>query len=167
MNYDLLKLEDPYRLLLSSIAIEEISLGEILNSQAHLIEHSLRIKCISINEMIELNQSVFNVLRICAEKERILLNKLEKIQEKEPITKVITSEYITYSTGEKKIFTNADGAENYNVIIDPSAVSQINLFINGVLQPQSYYTVYKGFLILNTEDIPNKGTPIMLQFIKM
>ncbi|TKH05288.1 DUF4183 domain-containing protein [Peribacillus simplex] len=49
------------------------------------------------------------------------------------------------------------------VIPDPSKVSYMNLFINGVLQPHDNYTVEKGKLKLNTIDIPIKGTPIILQ----
>lgn len=85
------------------------------------------------------------------------------------ILKVETFEYVTFSDGIKRIYTNKDGSTEYgNVgILDPSSVSYINLFINGVLQPSVLYQVKKGVLILISQDVPNQNVPIILQFIKI
>lgn len=52
-------------------------------------------------------------------------------------------------------------------ILDPGDFSYINLFTNGVLQPKSNYVVKKGHLIFTTKDVPSKGTPIILEFLKL
>lgn len=83
------------------------------------------------------------------------------------IAKVDTYQYNALSDGIKSVYTNADELTEYGDrgILDPSTVSYINLFINGVLQPPNTYTVTEGTLTLQTTDIPLRGTPIMLQFI--
>lgn len=67
----------------------------------------------------------------------------------------------------KKVYTNEDGLEEYGIttILSPSEVSYINVFINGILQPQTNYMVEQGKLTLLTEEAPNAGVPIVLQFI--
>ncbi|MGG0386001.1 DUF4183 domain-containing protein [Priestia filamentosa] len=50
-------------------------------------------------------------------------------------------------------------------ILSPSEVSYINLFINGLLQPQSNYQVEEGKLTLLVDEAPSEGVPITLQFI--
>ncbi|MGG1368326.1 DUF4183 domain-containing protein [Priestia megaterium] len=73
--------------------------------------------------------------------------------------------YVTSSDGKKLEYTNSDASPDSetNQILAPSEVSYINLFINGMIQPQSNYTVEKGKLILNE---PLAETmPIVLQFI--
>lgn len=81
--------------------------------------------------------------------------------------KVETFQYNAISDGIKNIYTNEDELKEYgNVgILDPSSVSYMNLFINGVIQPQVLYQVKEGILILNTEEPPTRGTPINLQFV--
>ncbi|MCM3770800.1 MULTISPECIES: DUF4183 domain-containing protein [Priestia] len=51
--------------------------------------------------------------------------------------------------------------------MDPENYLYSNLFINGVLQPSSNYSVKKGILITNTEDIPLEKSPVILQMIKV
>ena len=80
---------------------------------------------------------------------------------------VETSEYITVSDGIKKIYLNSDGIQGFNIIPNPLTLSYANLFVNGILQPTSFYTVEEGKLTLNTEDIPMLGTYIILQLIKI
>ncbi|WP_067840936.1 DUF4183 domain-containing protein [Amphibacillus sediminis] len=81
--------------------------------------------------------------------------------------KVETYQYNTLSDGKKLIYTNADELTEYGNkgILDPSDVSLVNLFINGVLQPDNTYQVRKGQLILNVKQPPEKRAPIILQFI--
>ena len=75
--------------------------------------------------------------------------------------------YFTFSDGQKLIYTNADGLAQYGTtqILSPSEVSFINLFINGILQPQTAYLVQAGVLTLLTPIAPEAGVPITLQFI--
>ncbi|OIJ16757.1 hypothetical protein BKP37_05900 [Anaerobacillus alkalilacustris] len=76
-------------------------------------------------------------------------------------------QYNTISDGIKKIYTNADELTEYGDqgILDLNDVSYFNLFINGVLQPNTNYKIEKGQLTLETEDIPLKGSPIIIVFI--
>lgn len=75
--------------------------------------------------------------------------------------------YFTFSDGQKLIYTNADGVAEFGTtqILSPSEVSYINLFINGILQPQTAYLVQAGVLTLLTPTAPEAGVPITLQFI--
>jgi hypothetical protein len=73
--------------------------------------------------------------------------------------------YITSSDGKKLEYTSSDASPESETtqILSPSEVSYINLFINGMIQPQSNYIVEKGKLILN--ELLEEKTPIVLQFI--
>ena len=72
--------------------------------------------------------------------------------------------YFTFSDGEKLIYTNADGIPEYGTtqILSPDDVSYINLFINGILQPQPFYKVTAGQLILVDYEPPLLGSSIIL-----
>ena len=76
-------------------------------------------------------------------------------------------QYNTLSDGAKKIYTNDDELTQYGDrgILDPNDVSFFSLFINGVLQPKVNYEIQKGLLILKTEDVPIKGSTIIISFI--
>ncbi|WP_340137841.1 DUF4183 domain-containing protein [Priestia endophytica] len=65
------------------------------------------------------------------------------------------------------MYTNSDGFGKYGIteILSPNEVSYINLFINGILQPQSNYQVENGKLTLLVDKAPSEGVPITLQFI--
>lgn len=75
--------------------------------------------------------------------------------------------FFTFSDGNKLIYSNSDGIEQYGTtkILSPSEVSYINLFINGVMQPLNTYKVEKGRLTLLVDKAPIEGAPIILQFI--
>lgn len=79
-----------------------------------------------------------------------------------PVTSLL---YSTVSDGVKRVFTNDDALKEYGCdgIPDPCKVSYSNLYVNGVLQPKTNYTVKKGVLTLETEDIPLKGQMITLE----
>lgn len=96
------------------------------------------------------------------------ISKGEKTLFKLP-EKVKTFEYYTVSDGRKRVFTNNDGLHDYGEqkIQDTENVSFYNLFINGVLQPSATYKVEDEKLILTTDDIPIKGSPIILQMISI
>lgn len=76
-------------------------------------------------------------------------------------------QYNTLSDGVKKIYTNDDELIQYGNrgILDPSEVSYFGLFVNGVLQPKANYEIQKGLLLLKTEDVPIKGSAIIISFI--
>jgi Domain of unknown function (DUF4183) len=82
------------------------------------------------------------------------------------ILKVKTFQYTAISDGIKRIYTNQDGVAKYGSsrILNPNSVSYINLFINGILQPNINYTVVQGRLIFSN-DLPVSGAPIILQFV--
>ncbi|PFB13307.1 hypothetical protein CN412_27730, partial [Bacillus cereus] len=75
--------------------------------------------------------------------------------------------YYTFSDGEKLIYTDADGIAQYGTtnILSPTEVSYVNLFINGILQPQPFYEVSTGKLTLLDNQPPSQGASIILQFI--
>ena len=77
--------------------------------------------------------------------------------------------YYTVADGEQRIFYNRDAVSGYGAgrIPSPSETSFTNLFVNGVLQPQSLYRVNAGRLKLLSDDLPVKGTPIVAQFIQL
>jgi len=85
-----------------------------------------------------------------------------------PLKKIEVFEYYTHSNGKSRIYRNKDGITKgkYQKIIDPSTVSYMNLFINGVLQPKENYEVQCGMIKLKTADLPPKGAPIILQMFK-
>ncbi|MFB7138788.1 DUF4183 domain-containing protein [Gottfriedia sp. NPDC056225] len=77
--------------------------------------------------------------------------------------------FFAVSDGFRKIYTNRDGIEEYGLttIKSPDEVSYINLFINGMLQPIVNYKIEQSRLTLLTEDVPLKGTIIIIQFISL
>lgn len=82
---------------------------------------------------------------------------------------VLTTEFFVLSDGIKKVYTEQDAIAEYGLqqMMDPVNASFMNLFINGVLQPKVNYQVTEGRLVLLTEDIPEKGCPIILQMIQI
>ena len=76
-------------------------------------------------------------------------------------------QYNTVSNGIKKEFTNTDELLIYGDygIPDPSTVSFFNLFINGVLQPETNYYVEPGLLTLTTAEPPKENAPIILEYL--
>ncbi|MEK3887758.1 DUF4183 domain-containing protein [Bacillus sp. FSL K6-3431] len=85
------------------------------------------------------------------------------------ILKVDNYQYYAVSDGIKSVYTNEDELTEYGSqgILDPATVSFINLFINGMLQPQNQYTVKSGKLIFISGDVPEAGSPIILQFVRI
>lgn len=85
------------------------------------------------------------------------------------ILKVENLQYVTYSNGKKRIYTNSDRVVGYSTsdILNPNNFSYVNLYINAMMQPTPLYQVKKGLLVLKSIDIPPEGTPIILQFIKI
>lgn len=66
-------------LLLMSIALEELSLAHVVNAQGEILQQFARFfdkKCYKFNEILKLNRSVGDNLRIVLEKEKTLKEKL-------------------------------------------------------------------------------------------
>lgn len=70
--------KDAINLLLTSIAMEEISISHILNAEGEKIQFVLKQKP-SIVDLIKINQSLEKTLRSLIKKEILLLNKLESV----------------------------------------------------------------------------------------
>nr|WP_106779645.1 DUF4183 domain-containing protein [Lysinibacillus timonensis] len=101
----------------------------------------------------------------------LLIPKLKSDEEKifKSPKNVNVFEFFTVSDGCKNVFTSHDSVQGYGEqrIINLDKLSLCNLFINGVLQPRAIYTIEHEKLILKTDDIPVKGTPIILQMISI
>lgn len=76
-------------------------------------------------------------------------------------------QYNAFAQEGQQMYTDADEITEYGDqgILAPAAVSWVELFINGVLQPPSVYTVAAGLLTLIADDLPLAGSPIILRFI--
>ncbi len=76
-------------------------------------------------------------------------------------------QYNTVSNGIKKEFTNDDALLIYgdDGIPDPNDVSFFNLYINGILQPETNYSVETGLLTLTIAEPPKKDVPIILEYL--
>lgn len=77
--------------------------------------------------------------------------------------------YVAIAKNNKRIYTNDDKVPGYghSDILNPNTVTYMNLFVNSMLQPPSLYYVQEGALYLLSEDLPQEGVPIMLQFIRI
>ena len=82
---------------------------------------------------------------------------------------VETLQYVAFAKEGEKIYTNKDALKQYGSsdILNPENVSNINLFINGVLQPPLIYEVQEGILHLKSNDLPPKDAPIILLFVSV
>ncbi|WP_099468072.1 DUF4183 domain-containing protein [Konateibacter massiliensis] len=83
------------------------------------------------------------------------------------ILNVSDYQYNTVSNGIKKEFTNTDEILIYGEygIPNPNDVSFFNLYINGVLQPETNYFVETGLLTLTIADPPKENAPIILEYL--
>lgn len=77
--------------------------------------------------------------------------------------------YIALSNGKNNEYTNQDSLPEYHGsgIFSPENVSYYNLFVNGMLQTKSNYTIWDGFLKFNTIDIPPENVFIVMEFITL
>ena len=83
------------------------------------------------------------------------------------VTGAVEWQFSAISTGMQRVYTNGDELPEYKSpgIPSPSEVSLFNLYINGVLQPQTNYCIKKGILELTTKDIPVSGALLILECI--
>jgi len=83
------------------------------------------------------------------------------------LLKAETYQFTAFSDGMKNVYTDSDAAGSFSTsgILGPNDVTVTNLFINGILQSPNLYAVQTGVLVLS--DVPAKGVPLILQFIKI
>ena len=83
------------------------------------------------------------------------------------ILDVSNYQYNAVSDGVKKEFTNTDELLLYGDygIPNPNEVSFFNLYINGVLQPETNYSVETGLLTLTIAEPPKEDVPIILEYL--
>lgn len=76
-------------------------------------------------------------------------------------------QYNAISNGIKKEFTNADELVIYGNygIPNPNDISFFNLYLNGVLQPETNYFVDTGILTLTIEEAPLKNAAVILEYL--
>ncbi|WDV47430.1 DUF4183 domain-containing protein [Clostridiaceae bacterium M8S5] len=76
-------------------------------------------------------------------------------------------QYNAFAVEGQTEYTNADEITEYGTrgILDPLSVSYYDLFINGVLQPKTNYTIEEGLLTLTTNNTPVEGSPIIISFV--
>lgn len=107
-------------------------------------------------------------LDVCQVYDRTAFTSVISIPYTKTLLRANVYQYNAYSH-VSKIYTNADEITEYGNkgILDPNSVSYLNMFINGVMQPQVNYTVTAGMLTLNTSDISINKAPVLIQFITL
>ncbi|KGX93736.1 hypothetical protein N781_00585 [Pontibacillus halophilus JSM 076056 = DSM 19796] len=88
-------------------------------------------------------------------------------QPKETLIKADVYYYYTVADGTKTIYTERDAIVEYGDqgIFPKEQCTYVNLFINGMIQPDAVYSTGNGYLIL--PEAPDAGVPIILQFVIM
>lgn len=76
-----LKRDEVVHLLLSSIAMEEISLSQIMTAEGEKMQRILEQEDVSVDDLIRLNRSVERMLRTMVGKQILLQFKLDQIVE--------------------------------------------------------------------------------------
>ncbi|EJL29181.1 hypothetical protein [Brevibacillus sp. BC25] len=75
----ILKRNEVLNLLLTSIALEEIGLSHIINTEGEKIQKIVKEQCLSLNDALALNDSVERMLRNVIKTEMLLQFRLEDI----------------------------------------------------------------------------------------
>ncbi|MEF2245452.1 MULTISPECIES: hypothetical protein [unclassified Paenibacillus] len=75
----ILNREDVVNLLLTSIALEDISFSHIINAEAEKIQHFLKDKSLSLKDAITVNTSVEKMMRGILTNQMLMLHKLGDI----------------------------------------------------------------------------------------
>lgn len=78
-----LKREEVIHLLLTSVAMEEMSMSHIMNAEGEKIQQLLERDEVSLDDMLRLNQSMERMLRNVISKQILLQFKLDHILELE------------------------------------------------------------------------------------
>lgn len=93
--------------------------------------------------------------------------RCRKYGEHDGVLRIRHYQYNTLSDGVKNEYTNDDELLMYGDrgIPAPDEITFCSLFVNGVLQPDTNYTVEPGLLTLTIEKVPMKGVPIILEYL--
>ncbi|WP_432775262.1 hypothetical protein AAFJ72_18815 [Brevibacillus gelatini] len=75
--------EEVFHLLLTSVAMEEISLSHIMNAEGEKIQRLLQKENVCLEDMLRINRSVERMLRSIISKQILLQFKLDNILEME------------------------------------------------------------------------------------
>ncbi|MFC8684753.1 hypothetical protein [Brevibacillus porteri] len=75
----ILKRNEVLNLLLTSIALEEIGLSHLINTEGEKIQKIVKEQCLSLNDALALNNSVERMLRNVIKTEMLLQFRLEDI----------------------------------------------------------------------------------------
>jgi len=71
--------EEVVYLLLSSIALEEISLSHIMNAEGEKLQRMLQMEHLTLDDMLRVNKSVERMLRSVIKNQMLLQFKLEDV----------------------------------------------------------------------------------------
>jgi len=74
-----IKRHDVLNLLLSSIALEEMGLSHIINAEGEKLQRVIQMKESSLNDLLEVNDSVERMLRNVIKNQMLLHFKLEDV----------------------------------------------------------------------------------------
>lgn len=98
----------------------------------------------------------------------VILESLIIRDSKNTLLKAELYQYNTRANGQRE-YTNADEITMYGDqgILAPQQTSYHYLFINGVIQPKSNYTLEKGLLTLKVAHLPLEGVPMSIQFVSL
>lgn len=102
------------------------------------------------------------------EKVPVILESLILKGSKDALLKAVIYQYNTLANDQWE-YANADEITMYGDegILDPQQTSYHYLFINGVIQPKSNYTLEKGLLTLKVAQLPLEGVPMSIQFVSL
>lgn len=74
-----LDFDETINLLLTSIALEELSIAHIMNAEAEKIQEVIKYKCNDLEDLLEINKSVEKMVKTLIYKEILLENKFENV----------------------------------------------------------------------------------------
>lgn len=116
------------------------------------------------NEQVEIQLRVGTTVIAAQEYEVV---STVKYRCKQQLLKTQIYQYNAIGNGERRVFTNADEIAEYGQqgILSPWDVSYYDVFVNGMLLPQSDYVITKGKLQFNTIDVPSNGQIINVIFV--
>ena len=146
-----------------------------------MIIYEDRINCISFRvsdfhcyAVVDLNQDseeqVTILIGLCTQVQAGALYTFEKrvvFTSKKVDLHGVVLQYSAVGDGQKREFGNRDAIKQYGNqdILSQDEVSYYNVFVNAVLMPKSDYIMTNGCLEFITEDVPNTGQPICIEYV--
>lgn len=132
------------------------------------------IKIPSLRQVILLNGDKKHIISVPVVYDWVSTSSSQRIliplnPTKPSVLKTDVAYFYAMANGIKREFKDEDEVIEYGggQILDPVQVSCINVFVNGILQNPLNYTINKGQLHFNTEDVPEKNVLITIQFISI